>query len=43
MTIRKGKIAELKFAEQALTLGWDICEPLVDDKGYDYIVNLGYG
>lgn len=43
MTVRVGKIAELTFAAKALALGFEICEPLVDDKGYDYIINRGEG
>ena len=41
MTTRTGKVAELTFAAKALALGVEICEPLVDDKGYDFLLLYG--
>ncbi len=38
---RKGTISELNFAAKALELGWDVCTPLIDEKGYDYVINRG--
>lgn len=36
----KGKITELQVAEAFLKLGYQVCEPLVTDSRYDFIVDI---
>ena len=36
----RGEIAELMFCQKALELGWEVCKPLADLYGYDFIAKV---
>ena len=38
----QGEITELQVAEAFLTLGYQVCKPLVSDSRYDFIVDINH-